>query len=112
MDFQIFYDAAKLYGYRWTLEILTALRERPLRFTDLVQTITPTPHPKTLRQTLVRLQAHGLIEHPGTGDGALYELTASGHDALPLVMEYMANLQRLSVLHQDKRGQSSGRSSG
>ena len=43
VDFQIFYDTAKLYGYRWTLEILTALRERPLRFTDLIQTITPTP---------------------------------------------------------------------
>jgi DNA-binding HxlR family transcriptional regulator len=107
LDFDTIYDAVRFCAHRWTIEILTALRDRgPMRFTDLLQTITPTPHSKSLSAALHRLQAQGLINHAGKRDGALYELTGAGHQLLPLVREFVINLQQWSTLHQEMTSRS------
>ena len=94
MDFQPYYDAINLCRHRWTLEILTALRTEPCRFTDLLRTIAPTPHPKTLNEALRRLQDHGLVLHAGCGDRARYEISGKGQQLLPLVTTFLEDLHR------------------
>lgn len=94
-----FYDAAKLYGHRWTFEILGALTAGPMRFTDLLRAIDPTPHPKSLRDALRRLQYLDLVHHPNHGEGALYRLAPAARELLPLISSFAAQLQRWSADH-------------
>lgn len=101
MDYRAYYAAVDLCRHRWTLEILTVLRDRPARFTDLIQNISPTPHAKSLDAALKRLQRRGLISHPADGDGALYELTDAGRALLPLLLAFLEDLHRWEELHCD-----------
>ncbi|GAB3147007.1 hypothetical protein GCM10027290_29630 [Micromonospora sonneratiae] len=95
--FQTYYDAINLCGRRWTLEIMTALQQQqPMRFTDLLRAIQPTPSSKSLVEALRRLHDQGLICRPGGPDGALYQLTPAGMHLLPLLMAFLADLQRWS----------------
>jgi DNA-binding HxlR family transcriptional regulator len=94
VDYRIYRTYLELCGYRWTLEILTALRERPHRFTDLIQAISPTPSPKSLNEALKRLQDHNLVDHPVGSDGALYGLTDAGTTLVPLLLRFLDDLRR------------------
>ncbi|GAA0935706.1 winged helix-turn-helix transcriptional regulator [Virgisporangium aurantiacum] len=100
VDARLFHDAARRYGHRWAFDIIEELRNRPMRFTDLMRAINPTPHPKSLRDSLRRLQDQGLIAHPEIGEGTKYEITAAGRDLASVVTEFAANLQRWSSVHQ------------
>jgi DNA-binding HxlR family transcriptional regulator len=98
-QFRAFYDAARRYGHRWTLDILGILDERPMRFTDLLRSIRPTPHAKSLRDALRRLQGQGLVVRPDEGEGARYEITPAGRQLLPVVAEFAANLRDWAQAH-------------
>jgi DNA-binding HxlR family transcriptional regulator len=104
VDARLFHDAARRYGHRWAFDIIEELRHQPMRFTDLMRAITPTPHPKSLRDSLRRLQDQGLIAHPEVGDGARYEITAAGVDLASVVTEFATNLQHWSATHQASNG--------
>jgi DNA-binding HxlR family transcriptional regulator len=100
-DFTTFYDAVKLCGHRWTLEILTSLQRQPMRFTDLLQTIRPTPSAKSLNEALRRLQERELVGRGDGGDGVLYQLTPAGQQLLPLLLDFMQELERWAERYQD-----------
>ena len=100
VDSRLFHEAAREYGHRWAFDIIEELRSRPMRFTDLMRAINPTPHPKSLRDSLRRLQAQGLIAHPEIGEGARYEITAAGRDLASVVAEFAVNLQQWSSVHR------------
>jgi DNA-binding HxlR family transcriptional regulator len=100
-DFQTFYDAVKLCGHRWTLEIMSALQQQPMRFTDLLQTIQPRPSSKSLNEALRRLQNQGLVCRLRGADRGLYQLTPAGHHLLPLVMAFVADLRQWTKTYRD-----------
>lgn len=67
-------------GARWTIFVVTALAENPMRFSALkarIEGITP----KVLTETLRALEHDGLItrtEHPGSPPKVEYALTSLG----------------------------------
>ncbi len=80
----------RLVQPKFTVEAVTVLAEGPQRYTDLVRIITmatgETVHPRTLVEALRSLQDHAIIEHPtGDDDGAVYRLTAKGHQLVELL---------------------------
>jgi DNA-binding HxlR family transcriptional regulator len=90
-----FHAAVKLCAQRWNLEIMTALQRRPLRYTDLLHAIRPTPpSSKSLNEALHRLQDQDLVRHTVGPHGRLYALTPAGHHLLPLLLTFMADLRR------------------
>lgn len=100
--FETVYDAVRLCGHRWSLEIMNALQQKqPLRFTDLQQTIRPTPSSKSLNEALRRLQDHGLVHRPDRVDGGPYELTTAGQHLLPLLLSFMDKLRRWTEVYRD-----------
>jgi DNA-binding HxlR family transcriptional regulator len=108
VDFAIYYDTLNIFKHRWTLEILTSLNERPSRYTDLMQTINPTPHPKSLNDALRRLQDRALVSHATDGDGSLYELTDAGQEILPTLLAFLAEAHRWSQRYTDTQPRASG----
>ena len=82
-------------GDRWTLLLIEALLDRPLRFGDLQEAV-PGIAPNVLTQRLRRLEGEGLVmaapysERP---QRFVYELTAAGHElagALRLLADWGA----------------------
>ena len=82
-------------GDRWTLLLVEALLDGPLRFGDLQEQLPRIP-PNVLTQRLRRLEGEGLVlaqpysERP---ERFVYELTASGHElagALRLLADWGA----------------------
>ncbi|MFI6163094.1 winged helix-turn-helix transcriptional regulator [Micromonospora haikouensis] len=100
-EFETFYAAVKLCGHRWTLEILTSLQQQPMRFTDLLQTIRPTPSAKSLNEALRRLQDRDLIGRSSSDEGLLYQLTPAGRQLIPLLLGFMQEIQRWSERYRD-----------
>ena len=90
MDYRIYLD---LLSRRWTHEILTALKDQPRRHTEILHAISPSPSPKVLSESLVRLQDHLLVQR-GTGGDAAYELTDAGRAFQPLVLDFIEELRR------------------
>jgi DNA-binding HxlR family transcriptional regulator len=86
--------ALDVVGDRWTLLVLRELALGPQRFTDLRRELTGIP-PKLLVERLDTLQAHGLVERRGVGDGArhVYALTEDGE----AVREPLRALARFGV---------------
>lgn len=71
--------------------ILDALRDGPLRYSQLqhaVSQASPTiVYPKTLTRTLKHLQEQGLVEHHRDAETADYRLTTAGTELVDLVTE-------------------------
>ena len=104
--FEAVYDAVRLCGHRWSLEILTVLdRHRQMRFTDLQQTIRPTPSSKSLIEALRRLQDHGLVDRSTLADASPYQLSAAGQHLLPLLLTFMDQLRKWTDTYRDGTGQ-------
>lgn len=75
-------EALASVGDRWTLLVVAALMDEPLRFNDLLERI-PGIAPNILSQRLRRLEQHGLaVAEPYSKrpPRSLYELTQSGRD--------------------------------
>lgn len=100
-EFGTFYAAVKLCGHRWTLEILTSLQQQPMRFTDLLQTIRPTPSAKSLNEALRRLADRELVGRSNGEEGGLYQLAPAGRQLLPLLLDFMQEIQRWSERYRD-----------
>jgi DNA-binding HxlR family transcriptional regulator len=92
-------DYFEVCTHRWTVEILTALRGQPHRYTGLLHAISPPPSTKSLNEALRRLQDCGLVAHPIRGDGAVYELTAAGRALMPLLVGFLDDLRRWTEEH-------------
>ncbi|WP_028188833.1 winged helix-turn-helix transcriptional regulator [Salinispora pacifica] len=107
-EFDTFYAAVKLCGHRWTLEILTSLQQQPMRFTDLIQTIRPTPSAKSLNEALHRLQDRKLVGRTGGDEGGLYRLSPGGRQLLPLLLDFMQEIQRWAKRYQGSGDQVTG----
>lgn len=93
MDLDTIYETLKLFGYRWTLEILTSLAESPKRFNELQRDVG-NYNPKTHQDAVARLVEHGLIRHPNDGDGAHYALTLKGEWALPALRTFAEGMSQ------------------
>jgi len=91
VDYRIYFE---LLGYRWTQEILTALRDGPLRHTELQHAMAPSPSSKVLTESLGRLLDHGLIQRATGGDAAPYSLTDAGRAFVALVLAFLNDLTR------------------
>ncbi len=109
--FQSVYDAVRLCGHRWNLEILTALQGRPMRFTDLLHAIRPAPSSKSLNEALRRLQEHGLVHHSDATEGSRYALTEAGEELLPVLRSFMDDLGQWMSTYRDEN-QASAKDSG
>jgi DNA-binding HxlR family transcriptional regulator len=101
VHFQTFYDAIKLCGHRWTFEVMAALDQQPLRFTDLMRTIQPIPSSKSLNDALHRLQEQQLVCRV-TNDSGLYQLTAAGQHLLPLMAAFTRDLQQWTKTYRQQ----------
>lgn len=81
-------DAARQVGDRWTLPVVAALLDGPLRFTDLSSRLDGIA-PNTLSSRLSDLEADGLVvstpyqERP---ERFSYDLTATGRDLRDVVV--------------------------
>jgi DNA-binding HxlR family transcriptional regulator len=86
----------RLVQPKLTVEAVTALAESPQRYTDLVRIITvvtdETVHPRTLIDTLRKLQDNGIVDHNTVDDddGPVYRLTRNGHELVRL----LSNIER------------------
>ena len=92
----------RLVQPKLTVEAVTALAEGPQRYTDLVRIITvatgETVHPRTLIETLRKLQDQAIIEHAtADDDGAVYRLTLKGHQ----LVELLNKIERWGQDHSD-----------
>ena len=92
----------RLVQPKLTVEAVTALAEAPQRYTDLVRIITvatgETVHPRTLIETLRKLQDHAIIDHSTMdADGAVYRLTPKGRELVDLLKK----IERWGQDHSD-----------
>jgi len=83
-----------------SVAILTALRDRPLRYSKLhhavSQTSPGTVHARTLTDTLTYLREHDLVEHHQDAHSADYRLTTGGAELVDL----LAEIERWSRQHR------------
>jgi DNA-binding HxlR family transcriptional regulator len=90
--FQI-HDTLDLVQPKFSVEVLFALADGPLRYSDLVRIITVssggTVHPSTLSDSLGKLKDNDLLRHP-TPREATYRLTEKGHDLVALLRQVQA----------------------
>ncbi len=82
----------RLVQPKLTVEAVTALADSPQRYSDLVRIITvvtdETVHPRTLIDTLRKLQENGIVDHNTVhDDGAVYRLTRTGHELVRLLSD-------------------------
>jgi len=79
--------AAQVFCERWTPLILRDLGGGPARFSDLQRGV-PMMSPTLLSRRLKQLEAEGIVERRRVagGRGALYALTRSGAEFLPIVL--------------------------
>ena len=76
-------------GGRWSLLMFRALRDGPLRFTEL-QRATPGISQRMLTHTLRGLQRDGLVSRESFAEApprVVYTLTPLGHTFVPVVKE-------------------------
>ncbi|MGC9671406.1 winged helix-turn-helix transcriptional regulator [Planosporangium sp. 12N6] len=95
----------KIASRKLTVAILTALREGPLRYSQLhhavSQASTEVVHSRTLTGTLTYLREEGLVEHHEDANGADYRLTVGGTELVDLLDE----IRRWCRQHRDHGGQ-------
>lgn len=97
MDLQRLLDL--LTHRKLNVAILTTLKDRPLRYTQLHHTVANVSaevvHSRTLTDTLKYLRKQELVERHPHNDGADYRLTAGGAELVDL----LAEIQRWSQQH-------------
>ena len=81
-QFEIVHDILDLVGARWTIDVLTVLREDRLRFNEISRAVDGISQ-KQLTQTLRSLQRHGFalrVAFATIPPRVEYELTELGQD--------------------------------
>lgn len=94
--FDDFYATIDVVRHRWTLEILSVLRNTPSRYTDVMHALSPTPHAKSLTDALRRMADQGLIRQT---ESLRYELTDAGATLLPLLLAFRGSLRHWTQQH-------------
>ncbi len=87
-DKKICTDTLKLIADYWTLRIIEALSNQPLRFCELQREVGNV-NPVTLTSKLHKLEQSKLITRNEGTDNKLsvsYSLTAKGNKALPIII--------------------------
>lgn len=77
-------NTLKLVGDFWTLRILGALRDTPLRYCEIERTLGDT-NPVTLANRLQKLEQAHIITRKQDDESTRYTLTALGQEALPII---------------------------
>ena len=83
---------------KWTIEILCAMREHPVRLSELKRRI-PSASKKALTASLRSLQASQLVLRRDLSSSVLhveYELAPSKRDQLAALLDYLAEWERLN----------------
>jgi len=86
-NFPIVHQLLVLAGARWTIDVLSALREGRLRFNEIARAVDGISQ-KQLTQTLRGLQRHGFafrVAFATIPPRVEYELTQLGHDFIASV---------------------------
>lgn len=74
-----FQSSLELLGSRWTAAILRVLFDRPMRFTDILETV-PRLSSRLLAQRLGELVDAALVERQADQPHPVYALTDMGRD--------------------------------
>src|SRR5687767_6707107 len=91
-QFEIVHDLLDLAGARWTVDVLSVMRDGRLRFTEISRSVDGISQ-KQLTQTLRNLQRHGFAVRAAFATippRVEYELTELGHD-------FVASVQQLGA---------------
>jgi len=83
--------AAVVLQSKWALVVVAELLDQPQRFTELRKRLDQF-NPKTLTQTLRRLEQHGLVRR--IDNPAHYALTDRGRDLAPVINAVVAWSER------------------
>jgi DNA-binding HxlR family transcriptional regulator len=79
-------QALEILGARWSVLIVRDLLLGPKRVAELRETM-PTVAEADLRERLDGLTAAGVVQHSGTDEDAVFELTGYGRDLEPILLE-------------------------
>lgn len=101
MENDAIYDALRLFGRRWTLEILSSLSSGPKRFNN-IQRDAGNINSKSHRDALRRLVDRGLVLHPTQVDGVHYVLTPLGERAMPALRSFVIELTEWGHTRDDE----------
>lgn len=109
-QFEIVHELLDLAGARWTVDVLSALREGRLRFNEISRSVEGISQ-KQLTQTLRSLQRHGFALRQAFATippRVEYELTDLGHDfvasVLPLGSFAVRNRQTIEAARREFDG--------
>jgi len=107
---EIVHDLLDLAGARWTVDVLSALREGRMRFNEIAHAVEGISQ-KQLTQTLRNLQRHGFalrVAFATIPPRVEYELTELGQDFVasvrPLGVFAMRNRQSIEAARRDYDG--------
>lgn len=79
-------NTLKIFGDFWTLRILGALRNKPLRYCEIERELGDT-NPVTLANRLQKLEQASIIERKQDDElTSRYALTPLGEEALPIIL--------------------------
>jgi DNA-binding HxlR family transcriptional regulator len=87
MQYEIVHDLLDLAGARWTVDVLSVMRDGRLRFNEIARSVDGISQ-KQLTQTLRSLQRHGFAVRAAFATippRVEYELTELGHDFMASV---------------------------
>jgi DNA-binding HxlR family transcriptional regulator len=91
-----YHEAVELVGRRWTGAILRVLMERPMRFSEVVQSV-PDLSDRLLSERMKELEARGIVErtvHPGPPVRVEYALSEMGRELGPALTQIQDWAQR------------------
>jgi DNA-binding HxlR family transcriptional regulator len=91
-----YHEAVELVGRRWTGAILRVLMDRPMRFSEVVQSV-PDLSDRLLSERMKELEARGIVErtvHPGPPVKVEYSLSEMGRELGPALTQLQDWAQR------------------
>lgn len=92
----LYHEAVELVGRRWTGAILRVLMDRPMRFSEVVQSV-PDLSDRLLSERMKELEARGIVErkvYPGPPVRVEYSLSEMGRDLGPALIQLQEWAQR------------------
>jgi DNA-binding HxlR family transcriptional regulator len=91
-----YHEAVELVGRRWTGAILRVLMDRPMRFSEVVQSV-PDLSDRLLSERMKELEARGIVErtvYPGPPVRVEYALSEMGRELGPALTQLQDWAQR------------------
>lgn len=85
----LYHEAVELVGRRWTGAILRVLMDRPMRFSEIAQSV-PELSDRLLSERMKELEARGMVQrtvHSGPPVRVEYSLSQMGRELEPALSE-------------------------